>query len=444
MHYRFPALLTPILFYCLLAMIALICASHDNQMSRGEKSASSNALGNQLASAQSTASNETAYNETLYMTVNTDRPKYAIGHDVTILGNIFDRLGHNISRAVILQVSHEGERPQTVVSINAKDGSFRYRAPIMELPGKYNITAGLDANQVKAWTSFDIIKPPIPTLFIVTAIVSLILFILTLICPLLIRNGNGLRQSRDPSEEVDSKKKETNSDVDSKKKETNSDVDSKKKETNSDVDSKKKETNSNHIEERSLYIPSILRFFSLSLMVLAPYTLFIYADLEFGVNSPVGLVIKEPLDKKEPLSHWIINIGGTSRDNYSSGLQIPFYVFAFGIAGGYLRYLYKAAYKSEHGKSRVPRTRNEFMEETIGELSEILLSPFLAIAAWFLLSVAGEPNVYTVSAVSFTVGLATKDIVDRLILFLRTNLASGENTQEIDKKRAKNVEESNK
>ena len=84
------------------------------------------------------------------------------------------------------------------------------------------------------------------------------------------------------------------------------------------------------------------------------------------------------------------------------------------------------------------------MEETIGELSEIVLSPFLAIAAWFLLSVAGAPNVYTVSAVSFTVGLATKEIVDRLILFLRTNLPSGDNTQEINKHQVKNVEKSNK
>jgi hypothetical protein len=84
------------------------------------------------------------------------------------------------------------------------------------------------------------------------------------------------------------------------------------------------------------------------------------------------------------------------------------------------------------------------MEETIGELSEIVLSPFLAIAAWFLLSVAGAPNVNTVSAVSFTVGLAIKEIVDRLILFLRTNLPSGENTQEINKHQVKKVEKSNK
>ena len=57
------------------------------------------------------------------------------------------------------------------------------------------------------------------------------------------------------------------------------------------------------------------------------------------------------------------------------------------------------------------------MWETIGELSEIVLSPFLAIAAWFLLSVAGTPNPFTVGVVSFTVGLATKNIVERLIKF---------------------------
>jgi len=66
------------------------------------------------------------------------------------------------------------------------------------------------------------------------------------------------------------------------------------------------------------------------------------------------------------------------------------------------------------------------MWEKIGELSEIVLAPFLAIAAWFLLFAAGTPNIFTVGVVSFTVGLATKDIIDRLIKFAGNALGNSE------------------
>ncbi|HEY7228048.1 MAG TPA: hypothetical protein VH481_07975 [Nitrososphaeraceae archaeon] len=64
------------------------------------------------------------------------------------------------------------------------------------------------------------------------------------------------------------------------------------------------------------------------------------------------------------------------------------------------------------------------MWESIGELSEIVLSPFLAVAAWFLLSVTTTPNIYTVALVSFTVGLVTKDIVQRLTEFTQSTMKS--------------------
>jgi len=45
-------------------------------------------------------------------------------------------------------------------------------------------------------------------------------------------------------------------------------------------------------------------------------------------------------------SEWMINVGGYPNDNYSEGVQIPIYVFTFGILGGYLRYLYDMALKN--------------------------------------------------------------------------------------------------
>jgi hypothetical protein len=72
-----------------------------------------------------------------------------------------------------------------------------------------------------------------------------------------------------------------------------------------------------------------------------------------------------------------------------------------------------------HGKYQGKHT---LMWQTIGELAEIVLSPFLAVAAWFLLSLAGTPNICTVAVVSFTVGLATKDIIERLINYTTSEL----------------------
>ena len=82
------------------------------------------------------------------------------------------------------------------------------------------------------------------------------------------------------------------------------------------------------------YLPEVLRFISLSLIALTPAVFFFFVQSEFGTNSPIGLV-KDSRDTNSSLTQWVINVGGNKSDNYSSGLQIPFYVFAFGIAGGY-------------------------------------------------------------------------------------------------------------
>jgi hypothetical protein len=62
------------------------------------------------------------------------------------------------------------------------------------------------------------------------------------------------------------------------------------------------------------------------------------------------LIIQNQLDENgkimldtngQPLRQWMVNFGGDATTNYQSGIQIPFYVIAFGLIGGYLRYLIK-------------------------------------------------------------------------------------------------------
>ena len=60
--------------------------------------------------------------------------------------------------------------------------------------------------------------------------------------------------------------------------------------------------------------------------------------------SPIGLVIDPTLNEDGNTGiGWILNIGGSSIDNFKTGIQIPVYVIVFGIVGGYLRYLYKTS-----------------------------------------------------------------------------------------------------
>ena len=136
-------------------------------------------------------------------------------------------------------------------------------------------------------------------------------------------------------------------------------------------------------------------------------------DVDLGMNSPVGLVLQQISDKNGniqfdkntglPVREWVINVGGNSMtNNPSSVISIPYYVIMLGLAGGYLRYLSKAASKiyyyrdssKLHSKVRTPipddskheETSEDFAVGTEVEISEIALAPLLAIVVWFILS----------------------------------------------------------
>jgi hypothetical protein len=173
----------------------------------------------------------------------------------------------------------------------------------------------------------------------------------------------------------------------------------------------------------------ILRFIFITGMVSSILGGLMVTEVEVGPNSPVGLVLKQVFDTNEnpqfdensglPIREWVINVGGNIVGNARTFvINVPFYVVLLGLLGGYLRYLSKAASKSyPHQPERIPDEKNsqEFAVRTEAELSEIALAPLLATIVWLLLS-QGQPtaNIYWLAAVSFSVGLVTKEIMDSI------------------------------
>jgi hypothetical protein len=181
----------------------------------------------------------------------------------------------------------------------------------------------------------------------------------------------------------------------------------------------------------------ILRFVFLSGIAFSAIAIFIFTDLQVGLYSPLGLLIKPTLNEEGNLviqqdgriaGEWVINVGGQP-GLYSSGIQIPVYVFIFGIAGGYLRYLYDTARKLTSAEWRERLRKAEQVEEerllsfyqSLKDIALFILAPLLAVAVWFLLAQweTTENSIYTLAAVSFAVGLITDEIVSSLISFAR-------------------------
>ncbi len=175
------------------------------------------------------------------------------------------------------------------------------------------------------------------------------------------------------------------------------------------------------------------RFIFISGMVISILGGLALTDVEVGANSPVGLILQQVLDRDRnpqfdknnglPIREWAINIGGNTVSNNtisndrSFTISIPFYVVLLGLAGGYLRYLSKAAsrqYVRPPEYIKPEENSQEFAVGTQAELSEMALAPLLATVVWLLLS-QGQTTTsttYWLAAVSFSIGLVTREIID--------------------------------
>jgi hypothetical protein len=85
----------------------------------------------------------------------------------------------------------------------------------------------------------------------------------------------------------------------------------------------------------------VIRLVLLTIIVISPIVGLLYTESQIGINSPISF-IKSP-QTEELGDQWVINVGGLKTNNYQTGILIPIYVIIFGLAGGYLRYLYRTA-----------------------------------------------------------------------------------------------------
>lgn len=199
----------------------------------------------------------------------------------------------------------------------------------------------------------------------------------------------------------------------------------------------------------------LLRFVFITIIAFVPIGVFILTDVEIGGIAPVGLISKltNEVNKTNPVVmiptwNWVINIGGAPADSYIGGIQIPVFVFIFGLAGGYIRYLYmtfagkstadKQSQSNSSGTSRSNEKnkaekglevdsendkkswdkgeRLQVFYDSLSDLAYLFLSPLLAIASYFLLLQAGvnTANLPTIATVCFAVGLVTRQVVEKL------------------------------
>lgn len=202
----------------------------------------------------------------------------------------------------------------------------------------------------------------------------------------------------------------------------------------------------------------ILRFVCLSVIAGSPIAAFALTDVEISPNSPIGLITKpiSTAGTNITKTEWMINIGGSLADSYKAGIQVPVNIFIFGIAGGYLRYLYETAERyipkisirerkqslpagsESTGKIEITeelRTRDtdypdpkDVFYESLKDIALFFLSPLLAIAVWLVLLQGGTTSIYSLAAVSFTIGLVTREVIIALIGFTTRILSAARRT----------------
>jgi len=182
----------------------------------------------------------------------------------------------------------------------------------------------------------------------------------------------------------------------------------------------------------------VLRFILITVIAFAPVAFFVTADFPTTWSSPMGLVLKDNGLDDVKNDEWVINIGGYSNDGYAAGIQIPIYVLIFGIAGGYLKYLYDTYKDWQNWKDTGNRygsdpnaeypinpesleheERRNFPYRTMKDLVLLVLSPLLAVGSYFILLQVGikSDQLPTILIVSFTAGLLTDSIIEKMVSF---------------------------
>lgn len=205
----------------------------------------------------------------------------------------------------------------------------------------------------------------------------------------------------------------------------------------------------------------ILRFVFLSGIASSVLASLLFTDLEFGTQSPIGLI---KVEDETNIDIWVFHIG--------NALTIPVYVIVFGLGGGYIRYLYKTSRLIDEEKNKVNESkskkksssqpsdksngeetkydkiervkspdlsqesrynRRNVFYESLRDVALFFLAPILSVAVYFLLfafGLSGENSIYTLAVISFTVGLVTEDVIQTLIRFTQEKLSNSKNNND--------------
>lgn len=332
--------------------------------------------------------------------VMTDKPKYLL-HDIVVISGEVSEKGKPIDETISLVIKNLETDETKELSIFSKNGTFSESHLNFGEPGTYKINATIQGRSVSAVNTFNVqhFHTTNVGIFLIIGILSLVGYLIT--NSLTLKEGVG------------------------------------------------------GIAERGT-----LRFVFITLIAASSIAIFIATDVEVGQNSPIGLVIQEKTGEKDgkevELSEWIISVGGSYHDNYKSGLQIPVFVFIFGMLGGYLRFLHittqpwlikrledayrktgleldkaenKEILKAEVNKSLKnahagifddPTLKRVIFNKSMEDIGLLFLSPLLAMATYFILVQGGidaiqEP--FTLAVISFAIGLATDKAVYSLERF---------------------------
>ena len=190
----------------------------------------------------------------------------------------------------------------------------------------------------------------------------------------------------------------------------------------------------------------ILRFIFLSGLVISFLASLLFVDIQFGTQSPLGLIKQKETKNNTENYKWTFSIGGT--------IQLPVYVIVFGLLGGYIRYLYeKSRFISTVGrrdtkkeelekKDELHNDRHLIFLQSLRDISLFLLSPLLAIVVYFFLFNVGMDTLdgtYTIAVACFGVGLVTEDVIRKLKRSTNRPLAENGDQDEAKSKKELNT-----
>lgn len=370
--------------------------------------------------------------------VITDSSKYFPGQTVIINGEVLDESGQKLETTITIEVRNN-ERIVYSVSKFSDGGRFHDDGLKLQNTGSYTViayeklhkeTSVQNAILVIEWYQADVTK------YFILAMASFASYVIFVI--------NTIKQG--------------------------------KEKTDKKVDGAKSHHRINIVQNE------IIRFILITSIIGAVISIFVFIDIQVGKDGPFGIVVKEITKVQgngfDTSQEWVINIGGSVRDGYKDGLQIPILVIIFGTLGGYLRFLYissrpwlrdqlneeikldpnittkkalwcevrKKLEEAYDGNFSSVRLRRLLYLKTLKDMVLLFLSPLLATVLYFILGQGGinaENNFFTIAITSLTAGLFTDQIIGRLEDYV-TNLIFPKKKEDKNGKTTNNGEEQTK